>query len=141
MQTSETAAQASDRSVGSRGGARAVMEAYLDALVKNGDYGAYLADDVTFTMTETGEVTRGRAAVVGLIDYLHQQAFTATPVVKSVIVDATQAALEGEFAGIPATGRKVRVPYAVGYDVTGEMITAVRIYLPMDELVRQIRDS
>jgi predicted ester cyclase len=124
------------------------MEAYLDALITGGDYGAFLDDDVTFTMTETGEVTRGRAGVVGLIDYLHQQAFTATPVVTSVIVDAAQAALEaefvgthsGEFAGIAASGREVRVPYAVGYDLAGSAITALRIYLPMEELVRQLRD-
>ena len=128
---------------------RAVMAAYLDALTGGGDYGAYLADDVTLTVTETGELTRGRAAVVGLIDYLHKQAFAASPVVRSVIADDGRAALEaefvgthvGEFAGVPPTGRRVGVPYAVAYDLAGDAIGALRLYLPMDALVRQLREA
>ena len=149
MQTSLTASETADRAAASANRTRAVMDPYLNALVNGGDYGAYLADDVTFTVTETGEVTRGRAAVVGLINYLHQQAFAASPEVKSVITDDGHAALEaefvgthvGEFAGIAPTGRQVGVPYAVTYDLVGDMIAALRIYLPMDALVRQIRDA
>ena len=128
---------------------RATMAAYLDALVGGGDYGAHLADDVTLTVTETGETTRGRVAVIGLIDHLHKQAFAASPVVRSVIVDEGRAALEadfvgthvGEFAGVPATGRQVRVPYAVAYDLGGDAITGLRLYLPLDALVRQLREA
>ena len=149
MQTSLTASKTANQAATSINPTRAVVDAYLNALVNGGDYGAYLADDVTFTVTETGEVTRGRAAVVGLIDYLHQQAFAASPEVKSVIVDASHAVLEaefvgthiGEFAGIAPTGRQVRGPYAVAYDLAEKAITALRLYLPMDALVRQIRDA
>jgi len=124
-----------------------VIEAYLAALVGGDDYGVHLDADVTFTVTETGEVTRGRAAVVGLIDYLHQQAFTATAVIASTVVDDGRAMIEaefvgthvGEFAGVAPTGRQVRVPYSVAYDLVEDAITAVRLYLPMDALVRQIR--
>lgn len=45
----------------------------------------------------------------------------------------------GEFAGVAPTGRQVRVPYSVAYDLVEDAITAVRLYLPMDALVRQIR--
>jgi hypothetical protein len=38
-----------------------------------------------------------------------------------------------------ATGRQVSVPYNVGYDVSGGKITALRIYFPIDVLVRQIQ--
>ena len=34
----------------------------------------------------------------------------------------------GEFAGIPATGKEVAVPYAVFYDVADGQITALRIH-------------
>ena len=42
------------------------------------------------------------------------------------------------FAGKPATGKDIRVPYSVVYDLQGEQITALRIYLAMDEIVRQL---
>jgi predicted ester cyclase len=128
---------------------RSIMTAYLDALVARGDYGRHFADTVTFTMMDTGEITRGREPVVGLIDYLHTQAFDATVVVKRLVVDGSQAVLEaeftgthtGEFAGIAPTERPVKLPYAVGYDIDGYAITALRIYLPMDALIRQIREG
>ena len=44
----------------------------------------------------------------------------------------------GEFAGVPATGRDVRVPYAVVYDVADDGIHALRIYLAPEHIVAQI---
>ena len=44
-----------------------------------------------------------------------------------------------EFAGIPATGAKVRVPYCVAYDIEGDHITALRGYLPLGVLVGQLQ--
>ena len=38
-----------------------------------------LIDDVALTIIETGEVTRGRAAVAALLAYLHRSAFAAPP--------------------------------------------------------------
>lgn len=128
---------------------RSTLTAYLEALVARGDYGRYFSESVTLTMADSGEVTRGREAVVGLIDYLHTQAFDATPVVQSLVVDGSRAALEaelvgthaGEFAGIAPTGRSVRLPYAVAYDVESGSITALRIYQSTDALVRQLREG
>ena len=34
----------------------------------------------------------------------------------------------GEFAGIPPTGREVRVPYSVHYELTDGHISALRVY-------------
>lgn len=128
---------------------RDILNTYLEALLARGDYGKHFAETVTFTLMDTGEVTQGREAVVGLIDYLHTQAFDATPVVRSLVVDGKQAVLEadfagehaGEFAGIGPTGRQVKLPYAVVYDVDTSSITALRIYLSMDALVRQITEE
>jgi predicted ester cyclase len=47
----------------------------------------------------------------------------------------------GEFGGIGATGREVRVPYCVVYELRGEKIGAVRIYLSLDVLLRQLGDA
>jgi hypothetical protein len=128
---------------------RGTMVAYLDALRTGGDYGRFFSDDVAFTLMDTGETTRGRGAVVNLIDYLHGIAFAATPQFAPPVVLEVRAMLEavfvathtGEFAGIAPTRRPVRVPYAVAYDLAGGTITALRAYLPMDALIRQLRDA
>ena len=35
----------------------------------------------------------------------------------------------------------VRLRYAVAYDLGADTISAVRLYLPLDALVRQLRDT
>ena len=44
----------------------------------------------------------------------------------------------GEFGGLAATGRAVRVPYSVVYDLRGDRISALRIYFPMSLLMEQM---
>jgi predicted ester cyclase len=44
----------------------------------------------------------------------------------------------GGFLDVSATGKSVRVPYSVFYDVEADKITAVRICMPMDQLLEQI---
>ncbi len=141
--------QAAGRSAVSVESTRRVMEAYLQALLDGGQYAEYLADDATLTLMGAGQDAAGREAVRQLIDYLHQQAFAARPRLKTLLVAEGQAALEadfigthtGEFAGIAATGREVNVPYAVVYDVGPDKVTALRIYMPMDALLRQLQGA
>ena len=98
---------------------------------------------------ETGEVTRGRAAVAALLAYLHRSAFAAPPVVVTLVAGTDRALIEAEFAGqhtgevagISPTGRMVHLHYAVAYDLVADTISAVRLYLPLDALVRQLRDT
>jgi predicted ester cyclase len=128
---------------------RATVNAHLEALRGAGDCGAALAEDVALTIMETGEVTHGRAAVAALLAHLHRSAFAAPPAVAMLVAGTERAMVEaefagrhtGEFAGIPPTGRVVRLPYAVAYDLGGDAIRAVRLYLPLDALVRQIRET
>ena len=47
----------------------------------------------------------------------------------------------GEFAGIPATGKDVRVPMCIVYDVEGEYIQRARIYMQMSVLMAQLGNS
>jgi predicted ester cyclase len=126
---------------------RTTMRAYLDALLADGDFGAYFADNVTMTIVNSGDATTGREAVVQAITYLHQVAFTAHPEIKNLVVGADIAALEavfvgthtGEFAGIPASGCTVRVDYSVYYELADGKITALRIYELVDGLLRQLQ--
>jgi predicted ester cyclase len=129
--------------------AEAAVHAHLDALLAKGDCGETLADDVSLTIMGTGETTHGREAVVALLDYLHRRAFTAPPIVRTLVANHETAMIEaeftgvhaGEFAGIAPTGRQVRVAYTVAYDCGTSAITAMRLYLPLDTLVQQLRES
>ena len=44
----------------------------------------------------------------------------------------------GEFGGIAATGREVRVPYCMVYELEGEKIRVLRGYMPMDVMMQQL---
>ena len=44
----------------------------------------------------------------------------------------------GEFGGVAPTGRHVRVPYCMAYDVSGDAITALRSYFPMAAIGAQL---
>ena len=46
-----------------------------------------------------------------------------------------------EFAGIPATGEEVRLPYVVCYDVSNGKINALRAYFPILALVQQLTEA
>jgi len=47
----------------------------------------------------------------------------------------------GEFAGIPATGAHVRMPYAVAYDLADGVITALRAYVPIAAIRASLADA
>jgi steroid delta-isomerase-like uncharacterized protein len=123
------------------------MDGYLAALLNGGDFGQFFTDDVAWTTMETGDHVRGREAVRDYILALHTQLFDAHPEVRSVAVADGIAALEAdfvgthiaEFAGIPATGSDIRVPYCVAYDLGDAGITALRGYFPVSQIVAQLQ--
>ena len=125
---------------------RQVMEEYLDALVKRADFPACFTDDVVATFEATDQRADGRDAAGQLIRYVHEGAFDARMELKSLLVDAGKAAIEadfvgthiGDFAGVAPTGRAVRVPYSVVYELRGDQISKLRIYMPLGVLVEQI---
>ena len=128
------------------GDERKTMQQYLDALTARGDYGRFFTDDVVVTVEGSDQRAEGREAGEQLIRYMHEQAFDARPELKNLLVDQGKAAIEAdftgthtsEFAGVAPTGRAVRVPYSVIYDLRGEQISKLRIYLPLSVLVAQI---
>ncbi len=125
---------------------RQVMQDYLDTLAKRADFPAYFTDDVVATFEGTDQRADGRQAAGQLIRYVHEDAFDARMELKNLLTDDGKAAIEadfagthtGEFAGIPATGRTVRVPYSVVYDLRGDQISALRIYFPLNLLTEQL---
>jgi predicted ester cyclase len=125
---------------------RDTMNAYVEALLARGDYRRFFADDIRLEIVGTDQSARGAQSAEQAIRFLHEVAFDARPEIVNVLVDAHGAAAEamfvgkhiGEFAGIGATGRTVRVPYSVFYDLDAGVITALRIYMAMDQLLTQI---
>lgn len=106
----------------------------------------HVAEDAVFEMLPTGEEIRGRAAIAEHLDAFYHVTLDAhAEVVNSIFADG-KGVLEavvvgkhtGEFAGIPATGRDVRVPLCVCYDVEGDQIRRARIYLLAGVLIQQI---
>ena len=117
---------------------RASIEAYLYALATRGSFAEFFTERVTFDMVGAGETVTGRDEVAKVIRSSHEEVFDGRMVLRSLAVDTAvgRAAIEadfvgrhtGEFAGIEATGREVRVPYSVHYDLVEERISALRIY-------------
>jgi predicted ester cyclase len=128
---------------------RTTLHDYLDALIARGDYGRFFAEEVTFEVMGTDQKATGAAGVEEMIRWLHEIAFDAHPEGGRILSDDLGGAVEvvfagihtGEFAGIDPRGAAVRVPYSVFYDVVDDRITALRGYLPMDQLVRQIQPA
>jgi steroid delta-isomerase-like uncharacterized protein len=125
------------------------MNSYLDTLLERGDFSQFFTEDVQWTTMENGQKIRGREAVRDFIVALHTQLFDARPELRSVAIADGTAALEadfvgvhiGEFAGIPATGADVRVPYSVFYDVSDKGITELRAYMPLRQLVADLEGA
>ena len=125
---------------------RQVMQDYLDALIKREDFPAYFTDDVVAAFEGADQRADGRNLAAQLIRYVHEGAFDARMELRNLLTDEGKAAIEadfagthtGEFAGIPATSRAVRVPYSVIYDLRGDRISALRIYFPMSLLMQQL---
>lgn len=122
---------------------REVMSRYWDS--DHTDL-SVMADDVVFTHMASGDEHRGPEAVRGMLDYMYRQAFDARAEFRSRICTADQAVVEGEFvgrhigefAGIPPTGRSVRVPLCVVYDLESDRIKRARVYIEMPVLLRQL---
>src|SRR5687767_3176811 len=107
----------------------------LEAYWKSHDP-SYVAEDAVFTMMPTGEEIRGRDAIAKHLAGFYHGALDARAETVNSLVDGKKGLLEavvvgthtGDFAGIPATGRNVRVPIAVAYHVEDGLIRTARIY-------------
>ncbi len=120
---------------------REIMEAYAASHDPS-----YVAEDAVFIDTASGQRHEGREAIAAMLDHVYHVAFNARAEGSRLIVGEGKAALEGtfagthtgEFAGIPATGREVRVPLCVTYDVAEEGITEARVYMQAAVMMQQL---
>ena len=105
-----------------------------------------MAEDVVFTTMATGDEHRGVEGVRRMLDYVYHQAFDARAETRNRIYAEDHAVLEGDFvgkhigtfAGVEATGRQVRVPLCVVYDVQEGRIVRGRVYLEVPVLMKQL---
>ena len=108
-----------------------------------------MAPDVVFTNMATGDEHRGVEALAGMLHYIYHVAFDARAETKNLVVADNQAVLEGdfvgrhigEFAGVPATGKTVRVPLCVVYDLEGGMIKRGRVYFEVPAFLKQVAQA
>ncbi|OGN90473.1 MAG: hypothetical protein A2Y88_03010 [Chloroflexi bacterium RBG_13_48_10] len=122
---------------------REVMQRYFSAA--HGDV-SMLTDDVVFTVMGTGQADHGPAAVLGTLNYLYHIAFDATFTPSMMLFGENNAVVEGdfigkhigEFSGIPATGKDVRVPMCLVYDLTNDLIKRCRVYFEVPVLLQQL---
>ena len=120
-----------------------IMRQYWDS--EHSDV-SMMADDVVFTVMASGQEAHGPEGVLGLLNYFYHVAFDATAENTAEIIEDGKAVWEGdfvgkhvgEFAGIPATGKQVRVPLCVVYDVKDDQIKRVRIYFEIPALLAQL---
>jgi steroid delta-isomerase-like uncharacterized protein len=122
---------------------RDAVERYLNSAHKDL---SMMAEDVVFTTMATGDEHRGVEAVRRMLDHVYHQAFDASAETTNRIYAEDHAVLEGffvgkhigTFAGIEATGRQVRVPLCVVYDVPDGRIVRGRVYLELPVMMRQL---
>lgn len=122
---------------------REAITKYLDS--KHSDV-SMMADDVVFTHMATGEEHRGPEGVLQMLNYFYHVAFDADAVTRNTIFADGKAVLEadfvgkhiGEFAGISATNKQVRVPLCVVYDLEEDQIKRGRVYFEMPVLLQQL---
>ncbi len=95
----------------------------------------------------TGEETKGRDAIAGMLHYMYHIAFDAKGEIVNTIITEDMAVLEatfkgkhiGEFAGMPPTNKEVNVPLCITYDIKDGFIKQAKIYMLGDVLMRQLQ--
>ncbi len=105
-----------------------------------------MTDDVVFTTMATGDEAVGRDALREMLHYVYHVAFDAHAEPRAMIVDDSHAVLEGtivgrhigEFAGVPATGKDVRIPLCVVYDFRDGKIARGRVYFEIPVFLAQV---
>lgn len=119
---------------------RALIERFVD-----GHDSRPLRADATFTDVTSGQSWTGPEAIGGMFMWLYSVAFEAHAETRRIIATADAAVFEGdfvgihrgEFAGVPGTGREVRVPLVVIYDLEAGAITGARVHFSVASFLTQ----
>lgn len=106
----------------------------------------YVAEDALFREMSSGKEYRGRAEIGAMLQYFYKRAFDAKAEILQYTIDEDKAVIEslfkgkhiGEFAGIAATGKEVKVPLCISYSLRNGLIKEARIYMATDVLMAQL---
>lgn len=109
---------------------RDVMDDYFKAL-EAGDFVRFLSEDVTLTIMETGAQVEGPRAVQDAIIGLH--AHLSDFETRPLVVSDDFACIEGSC--LPNVGPPGRISYCVTYDLGSDLITAMRGYGSLAEMM------
>jgi steroid delta-isomerase-like uncharacterized protein len=120
-----------------------VIERYVAS--DHGDV-AMMAPDVVFRIMATGDEHRKPEGVKAMLDWFYHVAFDANAETKNMIVGEGIAVLEadfvgrhtGEFAGVPPSGKDVRIPLAVIYELRDDRIVEGRVYFETPAFLAQV---
>ena len=124
----------------------AVIADYQDAMLSNGSFEEYFADNIVITMVDVNERIVGKDAAHDAMVQLNQVAFNASTETRDFIVGPGIASAEavftgvqiGEYAGIPMTRRQVEVPYSIFWQLEGGKITSLKIYGLVTGIIQQL---
>ncbi|MDH2443458.1 ester cyclase [Amnibacterium sp. CER49] len=127
--------------------AAGVVRDYLEAIAGRQDLEPFLAPDITFGLAADEHPLRGASEVTRAVRHHYEQEFDARPEVVRLVADERSAVAEllfvgrhvGRYAGLPATGRVVRVPLAMAFDVEDAVIVAIRLYYSPEGVLAQLR--
>jgi steroid delta-isomerase-like uncharacterized protein len=105
-----------------------------------------VTEDAVFTDIASGQSWAGREAVAGMLEYFYHGVFEARFEPERTYIADGSAAVEGrfigvhqgEFAGVPATGREVDVPLAIFYTVDERGITEGRVWFMVSSFLQQV---
>ncbi len=108
-----------------------------------------MAPDVVFRVMATGQAFHTPEGVLGMLNWFYHGAFEARAETRTVLVGEGSAAIEGdfvgrhtgEFAGVAATGKEVRVPLTVWYTLRDGRIVEGRIYWETPAFLAQVGAS
>jgi ketosteroid isomerase-like protein len=105
-----------------------------------------LTDDAVYTDMNSGQQSVGREQIAGMLHWVYSVAFDATFEETGRTIDEEYGAVEGvivgrhigEFAGVPASNRDVRIPMAVVYRFRDGKIAAANIYMAAGAFMAQV---
>ncbi len=105
-----------------------------------------MADDVVFTIMDTGQEHHGPEVIARMLKEFYHGTFEADVETTNTIFADGQAVVEGYvvgkhtgvFAGVPATGKDVRVPICVTYDLENDQIKRGRVYMASGIFLQQV---
>lgn len=105
-----------------------------------------IAPDAVFHDIASGQDFVGREAIAGMLQYVYNVAFEARAEEVRTVVGDGAAVLEavivgthtGEFAGVPATGKPVRIPLVVSYRIGDGLVQEAHVYLLVASFLQQV---